>query len=372
MVKSIPLVFRIKNEFKYDMMNKFGGKMKKILFLLIILLQTLIWFQCSGDGTAKQGDTDSNGTPVRILTLKPTHFEEYLQITGTVAARNRVKLIAEEAGTLRKIVKDKGSIVQAGETLAIIENKILEASYSEAKAALNQAKLDYGSKKVLHEKRAISENEYLIAKYGLERAQAAYELNKARYSKLTITAPLNGYVNDRLYDMGAYTMPNTPIFDFIDNEYMKITAGVAERFMNDIKIGKPVQISFDAFPDLEIGSEISHINKSIDKNSRTFKIEINIPNPDRKLAPQMIANLKVLRRSYKDQIVIPLDAVIESESGRYVFTASEDNKAVKVPLELLVIYEDSVLVDGLKPNQQLVVTGHQELTEGDPLMVEIN
>lgn len=346
--------------------------MKKVLFFLLLLLLSLFCLQCSSDGTAKQGEADVVGTPVRIWTLKPKPFSEYLQITGTVEARNRVNLIAEEAGTLRKIIKDKGSIVRAGDTLAIIENKILQASYNEAKAALNQAELDYGSKKVLHEKRAISENEYLSAKYGLERAHAAYELNKARYSKLTITAPLNGYVNDRMYDLGAFTMPNTPIFDFIDNAVMKITAGVAERFMNDIKIGKPVQISFDAFPDLVMESEIFYINKSIDKDSRTFKIEIKIPNPERKLAPQMIANLKVLRRSYENQIVIPLDAVIESESGRYVFVASEDKKAIKVPLELLVIYEDSVLVDGLQPNQQLVVTGHQELTEGDPLMADQN
>ena len=346
--------------------------MKKVLFVLLMLILIVLLSQCSGDGTAKQGDADVKGTPVRIWNLKPKPFSEYLQITGTVAARNRINLIAEESGTLRKIIKDKGSIVRAGDTLAIIENRIIQASYSEAKAALNQAELDYGSKKVLHEKRAISENEYLSAKYGLERALAAYELNKARYSKLTITAPINGYVNDRMYDLGAFTMPNTPIFDFIDNAYMKITAGVAERFMNDIKIGKPVQISFDAFPDLIMESEISFINKSIDKDSRTFKIELKIPNPERKLAPQMIADLKVLRRSYEDQIVIPLDAVIESESGRYVFVASQDNKAIKVPLEFLVIYEDSVLVDGLEPNQQLVVTGQQELTDGDPLMVEKN
>jgi len=354
------------------MMNIIGGKMKKVLFVLLMLVLIVLLSQCSSDGTAKKGDADVQGTPVRIWKLKLKPFSEYLQITGTVAARNRINLVAEESGTLRKIIKDKGSIVRAGDTLAIIENRIIQASYNEAKAALNQAELDYSSKKVLHEKRAISENEYLSAKYGLERALAAYELNTARYSKLTITAPINGYVNDRMYDLGAFTMPNTPIFDFIDNAYMKITAGVAERFMNDIKIGKPVQISFDAFPDLVMESKISYINKSIDKDSRTFKIELKIPNPERKLAPQMIADLKVLRRSYEDQIVIPLDAVIESESGRYVFVASEDNKAIKVPLELLVIYEDSVLVDGLEPNQQLVVTGQQELTEGDPLMVEKN
>jgi membrane fusion protein (multidrug efflux system) len=346
--------------------------MKKVLFILLMFLLSVLLFQCSSDSAANQQSTENNGTPVKTWTLKPKPFSEYLQLTGTVAARNRVSIIAEEAGTLRKIIKDKGSIVRAGDTLALIENKIIEASYDEAKAALNQAELDYGSKKVLYGKRAISENEYLVAKYGLERAHAAYELNKARHSKLTITAPLNGYVNDRMYDLGAYTMPNTPIFDFIDNAYMKISAGIAERFMNDIKIGTPVMISFDAFPDLDMESEVSYINKSINQSSRTFQIEVKIPNPERKLAPQMIANLKVLRRSYTDQIVIPLDAVIESETGRYVFVVSDDGKAIKTPLNFLAIYQDSVLVEGLQPNQQLIIAGQQELTEGDILMIEKN
>ena len=151
-------------------MITYGGIMKKVLFLLIGLSFTLIWFQCSSDGAANQAEADVQGIPVKIWTLKPKPFSEYLQITGTVAARNRVKLIAEEAGTLRKIIKDKGSIVQAGETLAIIENKIIEASYNEAKAALNQAKLDYSSKKVLHDKRAISENEYPFSSLVLKLA----------------------------------------------------------------------------------------------------------------------------------------------------------------------------------------------------------
>lgn len=346
--------------------------MKRIFFSMLMIILTFLAIQCSGDGSASQEMNSQPGIPVKVLSLKPRPFSEYLQITGTVAARNRVKIVAEETGILRKIVRDKGSIVKAEDTLAIIENKILEAGYKEAVAALNQAELDYGSKKVLYGKRAISENEYLAAKYGLERAQAAYELNKTRYSKLTVVSPLSGYVNDRFYDLGAFIMPMTPVFDFIDNAYMKINAGVAERFMQDIKIGTPVEVSFDAYPNIVLDSKISYANKSIDLESRTFQIEINIPNPDRQLAPQMIANVRLLRRFYENQIVIPLDAVIESETGRYVFIASADQTAEKVPIVLQAIYEDSVLVDGLKADDRLVVLGQQELTEGDPLVVNQN
>jgi membrane fusion protein (multidrug efflux system) len=344
--------------------------MKKIGLFIIVMITGFTLIHCSGNGSASQQDTQSNGIPVKTMLLKQRPFSEYLKLTGTVEARNRINLVAEESGNLRKIIRDKGSLVKAGDTLAIIENKIIEASYNESRAALNQAELDHGSKKVLYEKRAISENEYLVAKYGLERAMAAYELNKARLSKLYITAPHNGYVNNRLYDLGAYTLPMTPIFDFIDNAYMKITTGVAERFINDIKLGTPVEITFDAFPELRIQSEVSFINRSIDPASRTFQIEMKIPNPERKLAPQMIANVKLLRRSYEDDLVIPLDTVIETENGRFVFIASNDEKAVRIPIDFLAIYEDSVLVHGLQVDQRLIITGQQELTEGDQLLIQ--
>lgn len=344
--------------------------MKKFLFFLFTTVMILLSLNCSSNGNAIDQTNETNGIAVKTMILQPRPFAEYLQVTGTLEARNRIKVIAEEAGTLRRIIKDKGSFVRAGDTLAIIENKVIEASYDEAKAALNTAELDFGSKKVLYEKRAISENEYLAAKYGLERAQAAYELNKARHSKLYLVAPLNGYVNDRMIDLGAFAMPMSPVFDFIDNAYMKITTGVAERFLNDIQIGTPVDISFDALPDLKLENKVSFIIRSIDDMSRTFQVQIDIPNPERKLVPQMVANVKLLRRSYENQIVIPLDAVIESETGRYAFIATENHHARKIPLTLKAIYEDSVLVDGLSPYQELIVVGQQEITDGDQISIQ--
>ncbi|MEJ2634632.1 MAG: efflux RND transporter periplasmic adaptor subunit [Calditrichia bacterium] len=345
--------------------------MYKIIIIIFIFMTGSLLVQCSGDSSAEQQTPSFSGTPIRTIVLEPRPFSEYLQLTGTVEARNRIKIIVEEGGTLQKIIKDKGNMARTSDTLAILENRILKAGYDEARAALHQAQLDFDSKKVLHDKRAISENEFLVSKFGLERAEAAYQLANARYSKLFIAAPLNGYVNDRMYDRGSYVMPMTPIFDFIDNAVMKIKAGIAERFLSDIQIGTPAEITFDAFPEMQLTSTVSFLNRSIDPQSRTFQIEIEIPNPDRKLAPQMIANIKLLRRSYKDQIVIPLDAIIESETGRYVFV-NNNNLAEKVPVELLAVYGDSVLVTGLESERELVVVGQQELTEGDSLLVKNN
>lgn len=340
----------------------------KLYFAIFFVFGLLIFAGCSSDGTAQQETQPANAIPVITQVIQPGDFMEYIDITGTVAANKRIKLLAEESGTLKKILRKKGSYVKNGDTLAIIENKILEASFREAQAALHQAELDYKSKRVIYQKKAISENEYLLSKYGYERALAAFELAKTRYSKLFITAPFAGLVNERYYDVGAYAQPMSPLFDLIDNSKMKIIGGVAERYLQDIQTGTPAIITFDAFPGLIIEAEVTYTSRSINPLNRTFKVEIEIPNRNRQLAPDMVANVKLLRKSYMDKIVVPLDAVIESEQGRYVFV-EEKGKAKKVNVDFLAVYQDSALVSGLNAGAHLVTIGQQNLTEGDSVYV---
>lgn len=342
--------------------------MKKIILFIIGLMAMASLLSCSSNSSAEQAVVEAKTTPVKIAPLKPRPFADYLRVTGTVKAKNRVNIVVEESGTLKNILRDKGSYVREGDTLAILENTGVKAAYEDAVAALKQAEVNYRSSKILFDKKAISENDFLNAKYGLERAQAQFNLAKSRYSKLFINAPISGFINNRFQDPGAFLMPNTPLFDLIDNSRVKIIAGVAERFRRYIRKGTPVFISFDTYPDLNIKGKVTFVHQSIDPSNRTFQVEIEIPNPQRKLAPNMIANLKILKQSFDDKIVIPVDAVIVSEEGRYVFI-EENNKAKKMPVDLVVVYKDSVLVDGLVEGQHLVVVGQQELSDGDSLTV---
>jgi membrane fusion protein (multidrug efflux system) len=336
----------------------------RIAIIVALLSAIAILSGCSGSEGRAEISEIPRGIAVQTISLKPRAFSEYLELTGTVEARNQIQIIAEEGGLLKRILKDKGNYENAGDTLAILENKVLESGYREARASLNQARLNFKSSEVLYEKKAISENEYLTAKYALERAQAVYELAEARYSKLFLKSPICALVNERYYDFGAYVMPMTPVFEVIDNEVVRITAGVAERFLANISVGTPVESYFDAFPDMVMNSTVSFVSKSVDPASRTFRIEIEIKNPDRKLVPQMVANLKILKRSFENEIVVPIDALMSSENGRYVFV-HEDTLARQVEVDVLAVHEDSVLVRGLTEDQQLVVMGQQDITNGE-------
>lgn len=341
--------------------------MKRIYYYLVFLmLIALTQSSCSESKSSNNGN--NKVILVETQTLMPSTFYEYLDITGTVKARNQINVIAEEGGLLLKVNKDKGKLVRRGDTLAILEHKVIKAAYNEAKAAVKQAELGFNSNQVLYTRKAISENDYLASKYNLDRVQAAYDLAKARYDKLFITAPLSGLINNRYYDNGAYVMPMTPLFELIDNDRVKIEAGVAARFLGDIRVGTPATLLFDAYPGLVKDAVVTFVSNSIDPVNRTFTIEIELDNADKLMVPQMIANLRLLRKVFENEIVVPIDAMLNSEQGQYVYL-HENNQARLKMVDILAIYGDSVLVRGLETNQQLIVLGQQDLSDGEVIEV---
>ncbi len=344
--------------------------MKKIL-IIILILNSAFFFSCSEEGKAETTSETVKkviGTPVKTSILVGGQFNEYLNLTGVIKANSQVKIVAEEAGLLVKILFDKGSYVRKGTALATIENKIISANRDQAEASLAESRLTLKSDKLLFSKKAISENKMRISELNYDKAKAAYDLAIARYEKLTVTAPISGYVNARYADKGAYIKMTSPLFEMVDNNIMKVNIGVAERFLKFIEKGSELELSFDAFPDLTINSKVGFVAKSIDPENRTFAVEASFANPDGKLAPEMVANIRLLKMTHSNSIAVPIDALFESETGRYVFI--EENKiAVKKDVEILAIQEENVLVAGLSPQQNLVVLGHRTLSAGDTLIV---
>jgi len=90
--------------------------------------------------------------------------------------------------------------------------------------------------------------------------------------------------------------------------------------------------------------------------------------PDTNYSDTEIANIKMLKQSIANSIIVPIDAVIDSESGRYVFVANNDI-ASKVDITIEAIQGENVLVKGLKPNDQLIIMGQRSLSNGDTLNI---
>jgi len=343
--------------------------MKKIFIYAVLMVSLFLGLSCT-----KQAETEKSvkpvlkGIPVRLITIEPQVFNQYIPLTGTVRAQNQIKIVAEESGTLIKIEKRKGAYAKKGAVIAVLKNELLQAAYLDVQAAANQAELTFTSNKALFAKKAISENQFKAGKLSLDRARASLAMAGSRVNKLTIKAPIGGYINDRYPDLGAYITPGTPLFELVDNSRFTVRADVAERFISFVKKSASVQVSFDAMPSLQLNGNVEFVSNSINASNRTFGIEVALQGNVSALRPYMIANLLVQKETKKDGIVVPLDAIVESETGRYVFL-NNAGKAKKQAVYIREISGEKVLVDSLHVGQQLVVMGQRQISDGDPIQV---
>jgi len=343
--------------------------MKRMMIIALFIGGLLFVQSCSNQAEAEKNVVkQKQGIPVKLLTLEPRPFRQYIRVTGTVRANNQIKIVAEQPGTLKRILREKGAFVHKGDVIAVLSNDILLAALHDAQAAVDQAKLAFNSNKALFAKKAVSENQYKASHLSLKRAQAALEMARVRAEKLTISAPISGYINDRYADSGAYISPGTPLFELVDNSRFSVRARVAERFIPYIKKGAGVQVRFDALPGRVLDGRVSFVAKSIDAINRTFGIEAELSGDVSGLNPYMVANLSVLKEARTDAMVIPLDAIIESEKGRYVFL-NDAGIARKQRVFIREISADNVLVDSLRAGQQLVVLGQRQISDGDSLRI---
>ncbi len=323
---------------------------------------------CSGESQAETNKTEA-GTAVKTQKIMLRPFMEYIHTTGTVKANNQIRVVAEESGILEQVYFDKGRRVKKGDVLARLKNDIIVAGYKDARAALEQAVINEKSARLLYGKNALSDNDFQLARLNRIRAEAARDIAATRREKLNIKAPISGYVNERYVDRGAFVSPGTAIFEIVDLSRFKIVAGIAERFIPYLQIGTPAEVTFDAWPEKHIRATISYVGRSINPENRTFTIEIEMPaEKDIPLSPQMMANIRLAKRSVPKGLVIPLDAIIESESGRFVYLRQGD-VAQKQHITIEAINGDQALVSGVEAGQELIVVGQRQVSDGDTLTV---
>ncbi|MFQ5604309.1 MAG: efflux RND transporter periplasmic adaptor subunit [bacterium] len=339
------------------------------IFLLWILFLSA---NCGDDSEAQNGGTNGiteKVTDVKVMLITPQSFSEFIEVTGTVRADIAAVISAEESGVIEAFLKDKGELVSEKEVVVQLKSKVLQASFNEAKAAYLLSKATFDRQANLYRDKVISEQKYLEYKYSLDRDHARYENLQARLEKTRIKSPVAGVIDNRLVEVGEFVLPGTPLFKVVKTDVVKIAAAVPERYITDVQIGSPVTISFDILQSTELQGKVFFVGPSIDKSSRTFPIEIAIKNRKRQLKPEMYANIKIKKAQLENVVVIPRDAIIETETGKYVFV-DKGNLAVKRQVRIGGSYNNQIwITEGLAGGERLIVVGHRDLVDGERIAV---
>ena len=311
---------------------------------------------------------------VEVAPVEARNFTEEIRLTAVATANQDVMLEAEESGTIRHFYVDRGDAVSEGDSIAKIDDRILVAQVDQARAAAALAQQTWERRKRLWEEdRVGSEIAYLEAKFAAEQSAAALEALEERLANTVIRAPFGGIFDERHVDVGTTVSPGETIGRIVDLNPIKVVAGVPERYAPDVRVGSRADMTFEALDGRRYTATVRYVGSTVDRQNRTFPIEIEVQNPGRAIKPQMVANLSVTRRSLDDVIVVPQDALVRIEDGYRLFVVSEhDGQQVAEARDVVVGASRRnmvVIEEGVSAGERLVVVGQRTVADGDRVNV---
>ncbi len=327
------------------------------------------------------GTEDAEGTEefvrvinVEVAPISTETFVEEIRLTSVAMASQDVTLEAEESGAIREIYVDRGSFVRAGAPIAKIDDRILSSQVDQARAAAELAQQTWERRKRLWEEDQVgSEIAYLEARYMAEQAAATLDGLEERLARTVIRAPFSGIFDERHVDVGTMVAPGRTIGRLIDTNPIKVFAGVPERYAPDVSVGASAALRFEALGDETYASTIRYVGTAINSRSRTFPIEVQLPNPGNQIKPEMVANMSISRREVAEAMVVPQDALVRVEDGYVVFLAVEEGGravAEERPVQVGPTRRNLVVIEeGISVGDQLIVVGHKSVSGGDRINI---
>ena len=320
------------------------------------------------------GDGYSRVINVEVERVEARSFTSTIRLTGVALAMRDVMVSAEEAGVVRRILLDKGGFVRAGDAILRLDDAILKAQVG---AAAAQAQYDaevWESRRKLYEEDGVgSELAYHEARNAAEQSRGALEALQIRLARTTIRAPVRGILNDRFVEVGTMVSPGTALARVVQADTIRIMSGVPERYAAEVAAGAGATVSFDVLPGDTFAGSITYVGEVVDPDTRTFPVELTLPNPGGLVKPGMVADVSVTQGELPDAIVAPRQALVSMEDGQVVFVvegAGGETVAAARAVEVAASQGNDVVIgSGLAPGDRLVVVGQQGLTDGDRVRV---
>ena len=305
--------------------------------------------------------------------LVPTEFKHYFSASGEVESVNEAFISPQISGQVVEILVHEGQYVKKGQLLARLETDMIEDNMRELKTSLELATTTYKKQKALWDKHIGSEIQYLQAKTQMESLQNKLTALKTQYDKSLIKSPLAGYVESVDLKEGELATPGMRFIYVVNLDELYVNAQISETYLSSVHQGDRVDLSFPAFPDINMKTFIYRIGKVINKQSRTVEIQLKIKNRDKKLKPNLLAQLKMLDYSNANAIVVPAYLVREDIQGYYLYLISHEKDHLIARKRYVKVGKSSQnqmeILQGLKAGDQIIDKGYNNVVDGVVLKI---
>lgn len=376
-----------------------------VLILAIIAAVTLFWLIYTHIITKRGGGYRLGVTPapVKVALVQRGAIELRRTFSGTLEASAKFVLSPKVSGRVERLSVDLADTVERSQVVAELDDdeyiqaekqaradlEVAKANLSKAQKALEIANREFNRVGILRKRGVASDSQldeakanqlanqaqFEVAQAQLTRAQATLETANIRLSYTKVTADWYGgdsqrVVAERFVDEGQTVAANAPLLSIVELSPINGVIFVAEKDYAHLQPGQPVDLTTDAYPGQEFKGRIERIAPVFKETSRQARVELKIPNTDRRLKPGMFIRAKVVLKTVPNAVIVPDLAVTERNDHTGVFLVSQDGAtAVWQPVKLGIRQGKRVQVLDQAIQGRVITLGQQLVADGSAITI---
>ncbi len=388
--------------------------------LVIVALYFLVFerdalFAFAGRGDDEESTTSeteeavvspANENAVRVVALRSVarEIDSAVLLRGQTKANRQVEVLAETTSTVISEPKRRGAFVEAGDLLCELDPGTRPASLAEAKAGkleaesripeaearleeahalVAEADINLKAARKLSEtgfgsetRRVSSEAAMSSAEAGIKSAEAGLEATRAgiesaaaeveaaqrEIDRLTIEAPFQGLLESDTAELGSLMQPGTLCATIIQLDPIKLVGFVPETEVNRVQVG--ALASAQLVTGRQVEGRVTFLSRSADETTRTFEVEITVPNEDLTIRDGQTATIRISAEGAKAHL-LPQSALTLSNEGQLgVRTVGAGDVVDFLPVRVLRDTAEGVWIDGLPETTDIIVVGQEFVVKG--------
>lgn len=340
--------------------------MKPLWYIVAFLSAVLFLCGCKEEehqGTARERLPQ---VEVTVAQVRQVPVADQRELLGTVESKYRAEISAKVSGTITDLPVVLGSEVAKGELLLQISAGEIDARLQQSQAQLHQARRNLEREKKLLAKNAATPESVKSLGESLAIAEAAYQEARVIQSYTRIEAPFAGRVTKKLVNIGDLATVGKPLLNIEDESLMQVTTDIPEALILKVKQGEVLSVAIPS-AGLTVTGTVAEVAPTADPATRSGQVKLTIAsNPD--LRSGQFARVTLAMQEAKT-LTVPGDALVNLGQMERLFVV-DDGKARLRLVRSGKRYGDNIeILSGVNPGEQVVISGQQQLRDGQPITV---
>ena len=295
----------------------------------------------------KEKNQNNQSQLVNVVEVTPSAGTTSASYPAETEAMNKTDLSFKVAGTIAQVLVKEGDHVNAGQVMARLDDRDYSTQLRATEAEYNQVKAECERIMAMHKERAVSDNNYDKARYGLQQITEKLTHHRNQLSDCVICAPFSGYVEDVYKEAKETTIPGMPVLSVYSSKGVDVVINIPERAYAQRKQAVTYTATFHSIPGKVFPLTVRSVSATANDNhlyEMRLSLQENVPD----ITPGMTAMVEIKQKQdANDGVKVPMGAVWTEGQKSFVFVYDKKTSTVK---------KTSVKVERLENDGNLIIS----------------